>query len=127
MTSTRTGAAGPLVKTLFTVAIISAVAAGAGFALERQDVSRARDEASANAVEAVTHVLGAGLHRGAIGPERARTLTTVLKADVVGRAGVARVRLFGDAGGFLASTDPADPVADAEVQSLDEVHGLLGL
>ncbi len=114
MTSTRTGAAGPFVKTLFTVAIISAVAAGAGFALERQDVSRARDEASANAVAAVTHVLGAGLHRGAIGPEQARTLTAALKADVVGRAGVARVRLFGDAGGFLASTDPAHPVADTK-------------
>jgi hypothetical protein len=114
MTSTRTGAAGPLVKTLFTVAIISAVAAGAGFALERQDVSRARDEASANAVGAVTHVLGAGLHRGAIGPVQARTLTAALKDDVVGRAGIARVRLFGDAGAFLASTDPGDPVADTK-------------
>ena len=114
MNSTGTRAAGPLVKTLFTVAFISAVAAGAGFALQRQDVSRARDQASANGVAAVTHALGDRRHAGPLGPDQVRTLMGVLKAQVLGRAGVARVRLFDGGGGLLASNDQTDPVADTE-------------
>lgn len=123
MTSTGTRAAGPLVKTLFTVAFISAVAAGAGFALQRQDVSRARDQASTNGVAAVTHALGGRRHAGPLGPEQARTLAGVLKAQVLGRAGVARVRLFDGSGSLLTSTDPIDPVANTKAP----VPGVLGV
>jgi hypothetical protein len=114
MTTTRTSKAGALVKTLFTVAFISAVAAGAGFTLMRQDISRARDEASTNAVTTVNHVLTPALRGAAPDPDRARAAANTLRADVVGHAGISRVRLYEQSGKLLASTDSADRAGNSE-------------
>jgi hypothetical protein len=114
MTTTRTSKAGALVKTLFTVAFISAVAAGAGFTLMRQDISRTRDEASTNAVTTLNHVLTPALRGAALDPDRARSAANTLRADVVGHAGISRVRLYEQGGKLLASTDPADRAGDSE-------------